>query len=175
MWVLITSGNEEIQSQINFLMFIPVIVSLWIFCTFFFQEKVETEVWIDKYVERSLLLVFVNNIFFDFISHWGFHIYYSCFTLIILLTVGPRTPKTLRRCWSNFDLPKSPIPEGKPVKLTTPKPLERSGKQTTVIIVEKITNNKNCTGPTGSKIPAPKIYMPKHTQRKVTIRGKVTT
>ncbi|XP_053396719.1 mitogen-activated protein kinase-binding protein 1-like isoform X2 [Mercenaria mercenaria] len=39
---------------------------------------------------------------------------------------SPRTPKTLRRCWSNFDLPKSPIPEGKPIKLSTPKTLERS-------------------------------------------------
>ncbi|XP_060582895.1 mitogen-activated protein kinase-binding protein 1-like [Ruditapes philippinarum] len=39
---------------------------------------------------------------------------------------SPRTPKTLRRCWSNFDLPKSPIPEGKPIKLPTRKRLERS-------------------------------------------------
>ncbi|XP_052767365.1 mitogen-activated protein kinase-binding protein 1-like isoform X3 [Mya arenaria] len=50
---------------------------------------------------------------------------------------SPRTPKTLRRCWSSFELPKSPIPEivsvtNPETKPSNPKRLQRSASSCSV-------------------------------------------
>lgn len=93
-----------------------------------------------------------------------------------LCHIGPRTPKSLRRCWSNLDLPKSPIPEGVPmetgdIKRKPKKPLGRSGNA--VILPCQVTHccHDNCCKP--SMIPTTRAYSPKRRRWNITYRGNV--